>query len=306
MRPVTRHLETEPVTDDEDAIAAALEDVSVPALMASVVGITGDPSYIRGPIRPREWVMNEFQGKLTDEEKSELRTEALKAICAWRDSGSPAAAPLSPELVTEIMEWIACEPVPEEYVPLYVEEMDLEGVNPRALPVKAQDPSAAGWSALVIGCGESGLLAALRLQEAGIAFEILEKNDDVGGTWLENRYPGCRVDVASHYYSYSFGPSDEFSQYYAPAPELYRYFRRLLDENGIAEHVHWGCEVERAVWDEAATRWQVTYRDRNGTESHHVGERADFGRRHPQSTLDPRPPGPRPLRWPRLPLRPMG
>ena len=117
----------------------------------------------------------------------------------------------------------------------------------------------------MIGCGESGLLAALRLQEAGIAFEILEKNDDVGGTWLENRYPGCRVDVASHYYSYSFGPSDEFSQYYAPAPELYRYFRRLLDENGIAEHVHWGCEVERAVWDEAATRWQVTYRDHNGT-----------------------------------------
>ena len=63
----------------------------MPALMASVVGITGDPSYIRGPIRPREWVMNEFQGKLTNEEKSELRTEALKAICAWRNSGSPAA-----------------------------------------------------------------------------------------------------------------------------------------------------------------------------------------------------------------------
>jgi 4-hydroxyacetophenone monooxygenase len=266
MNSVTQHLETEAVTDDDTQIAADLEDVSVPALIASVVAITGDPSYIRGPVRPREWVMNEFQGKLTDGEKEGLRKEALRAICAWRDAGCPPTDPPSPELTTEIMDWIACEPVPADYVALYMEEMDLAGVNPRAIPLQTSSESASEWSALIIGCGESGLLAAMRLQEAGIGFEIIEKNDDVGGTWLENRYPGCRVDVASHYYSYSFGPGDAFREYYAQAPELYRYFRRLLDEHGIVEHVQWGCEVARAAWNEATARWHVTYRDRDGSE----------------------------------------
>ena len=67
-----RHLHTEPITDSDDAIAQALQTVSVPALIASVVYITGDPSYLRSPIRPRKWVYNEFQGKLTDDEKQRL------------------------------------------------------------------------------------------------------------------------------------------------------------------------------------------------------------------------------------------
>jgi hypothetical protein len=71
MSPLLHHLEIETIKDDDDAIAAALADVSVPALMASVVQITGDPSYLRGSIRPREFVMNEFQGKMSEEEKDE-------------------------------------------------------------------------------------------------------------------------------------------------------------------------------------------------------------------------------------------
>src|ERR1700712_3743612 len=80
-----RHIRTEPIVDGDEAIADALASTSVSALVASVVQITGDPSYLRGPIRPREFIQNEFQGKLTDDEKAQLRRDALKAICVWRD-----------------------------------------------------------------------------------------------------------------------------------------------------------------------------------------------------------------------------
>jgi 4-hydroxyacetophenone monooxygenase len=254
-----------PITEDDAAIAEALRSLSVPALMASLVQITGDPSFVRGPIRPRKYVVNEFQGLLSEGEKAELRGSALGVIRAWRDAGCPPAEPLDPELVQEIMGWIACEPVPDDYAAMFLEEMDLAGRNPRAIPVAPENAANRGdFSVLVIGCGESGLLAGIRLKEAGIPFEIIEKNGDVGGTWLENTYPGARVDVASHYYCYSFGPNHLFSEYYARQPELYRYFRGLLDEHGIADHVRWNSEVERAEWNDAQARWTVTYRGPDG------------------------------------------
>ena len=265
MSASARHLQTLPIEEDDDTIAAALADLSVPALIASVVHFTGDVSLLRGPIRPREFVLNEFQGKMLDEEKAELRRDALKAIAAWRDAGCPAVAPLGTEVLHEIMDWIACEPIPDDYVAWYVDEMDLAGENPRALPLSAVAPEAKkDFSVLIIGCGESGLLAGIRLKEAGINFEILEKNEDVGGTWWENTYPGCRVDVASHYYSFSFEPNYLFSDYYARQPELYRYFRGLLDQHGIGEHVRWRCEVDRAVWDEESSLWHVSFRGPGG------------------------------------------
>ncbi len=255
---------TEPVVDDDDTIAAALSQVSVSALTAAVVQITGDAAFIRGPIRPRQFVQNEFQGMLDADEQLQLRRDAHKAICAWRDAGCPAPERLEPALVHELMNWIACEPVPVEDVALYTEEMDLAGENPRAihLPDKVQLPQ--GFSVLIIGLGASGLLAAIRLQEAGIPFEIVEKNAGVGGAWYENSYPGCRVDVASHFYSYSFERNNDFTQYYTRQPELQSYFRKTMAEHGIGAHVRWNTEVTRAEWDEEAARWRVTLASPDG------------------------------------------
>ena len=86
---------------------------------------------------------------------------------------------------------------------------------------------------VVIGCGESGLLAGIRLKEAGIPFTIVEKNAGVGGTWWENSYPGARVDVANHFYCYSFEPTDHWTEFFAEQPELQAYFER---RDGQARH----------------------------------------------------------------------
>lgn len=256
--------DTEPIVDGDDTIAAALSQLSVSALTASVVQITGDAAVLRGPIRPRQFVQNEFQGMLDADEQAQLRRDALKAICSWRDAGCPTPARLEPAVIHELMNWIACEPVPAADVALYTEEMDLAGENPRAiqLPDKAQLPE--GFSVLIIGLGASGLLAAIRLREAGIPFEIVEKNAGVGGAWYENSYPGCRVDVASHFYSYSFERNNDFSQYYTRQPELQAYFRKTMDEHRIGDHVRWNTEVTRAAWDETTARWSVTLEAADG------------------------------------------
>ena len=68
---------------------------------------------------------------------------------------------------------------------------------------------------VIIGAGMSGLLAAIRLERAGIPYVVIEKNADVGGTWLENSYPGCRVDVANHFYSYSFAPNHDWPEFFS-------------------------------------------------------------------------------------------
>jgi len=258
-----KHFPTTPVTDDDAAIAAALEDVSVVALIASVVQFTGDPSFVRGAQRPLEFMPNEFQGRMTDADQAELRRLGLDAIRTWRDSGCPPAAPLSVDSIREVMDWIACEHIPDDYAAMFQEEMDLAGEDPRAIHLAGPvaDPD---FSVLVIGCGISGLLAGIRMREAGIPFEIIEKNDEPGGTWWENHYPGCRVDVASHFYSYSFALNPEFSEYYARQPELFDYLRVLFDDHHIGEHVRWNHEVERAEWDDTTARWHVTCRGVDG------------------------------------------
>ena len=98
----------------------------------------------------------------------------------------------------------------------------------------------------------SGIAVAHRLDQAGVEYVILEKNADVGGTWLENRYPGCRVDVPNHFYSYSFAQTPEWPQYYATQSSLLDYFRTCATELGIREHVRFETEVIDATWDEAA------------------------------------------------------
>src|SRR5437667_7152535 len=88
-----------PFTDDDAAIAAVLEDVSIPALLCSLVHMTGDPSWIRGHLRPRASALNDYQASMTEEDMAEARRLALPAIAAFRDAGCVLPPPPSDELV---------------------------------------------------------------------------------------------------------------------------------------------------------------------------------------------------------------
>ena len=116
---------------------------------------------------------------------------------------------------------------------------------------------------VIIGSGFSGLCMAIRLKQAGHHnFVILEKNDDLGGTWRDNQYPGCACDVPSHMYSFSFELNPDWSRMFAPQEEIWAYLRRCADKYGVAAHIHYGREVERIEWDD--DRQAVACRDHIG------------------------------------------
>ena len=257
MRPA----DSEPIVEDDESIAAALDETSVLALVAAVVHMTGDRAILRGATRPRRVLANEFDGGLDERAQAALRRRALPAVLAFRDRGSVQPPPLPDHVVRELMDWLVGRHVTDDYAELFTEEMDLVGADPRRIRIEGD---ASALSVVVIGCGMSGLLAGVRLKQAGIPFEIVEKNGDVGGTWFENTYPSCRVDVGNHYYCYSFEPNHGFSHFFSEQRELHAYCHGVMRRHGIDQHVRWRTEVEKAEWDERAQRWQVTLRDQQG------------------------------------------
>ena len=112
----------------------------------------------------------------------------------------------------------------------------------------------------IIGSGFSGLGMAIRLKQEGIEdFTVLERGDDVGGTWHYNTYPGCACDVPSHLYSFSFAPNPGWSETYSRQPEIRAYLQRVADEYGIRPHVRLNCDVSGIEWD--AGGWTVETSD---------------------------------------------
>jgi 4-hydroxyacetophenone monooxygenase len=256
----------QPFTTSDEEIAAALLDVSVPTLMLSLVHMAGDPALIRGVLKPAGLFLNEVQGYMSEEDKAAARNVALEVIADYRDRGCPDPEPISGDLLKEMMEWLVCEPVPDEYVPMLLEEMELDGTDARAVHTSTKS-ARDGFPVVVIGCGESGLLAGIRLKEAGIPFKIVEKNAGPGGTWYQNTYPGARVDVGNHFYCYSFEPTDQWTHFFAEQPELQAYFQRVMDKYDVAQHVRWQTEVTDATWDDDTATWSVRTRGVDGTAS---------------------------------------
>ncbi|RZI44734.1 NAD(P)/FAD-dependent oxidoreductase [Herbaspirillum sp. HC18] len=114
---------------------------------------------------------------------------------------------------------------------------------------------------IVIGSGFSGLGMAIKLKEAGRTFAVLEKAQDIGGTWRENTYPGCACDVPSHMYSFSWERKPDWSRMYATQPEILDYLKHCVAKYGLAPHILLGAELREAVFDEENDLWEVRTTD---------------------------------------------
>ena len=255
-----------PITDDDSTIAAALEDVSVPVLMCSMVHLTGDPIWIRSDIQSAGIFLNEYQGFMPEEMKAVARDRALAAIVEFRDGGCVLPAPPTADLLREMMEYLGVGPVPDDAVQMFLEDLELVQAPSPASTLAREVPAdrRSATPVVVIGCGEAGLLAGIRLAEAGIPYTIVEKNAGPGGTWWENRYPGARVDVGSHFYCYSFEPADHWTEYFSQQPELRRYFSDVMVKYGVDAHCRFETEVTSATWDDATSLWTVEMRHADG------------------------------------------
>ena len=254
------------MTDHTAELEAALADAHLPSLAAATVHLTGDASFIS----QANWPVYDFFGdsKLggySPEVQTKLRDAARQALQAHLD-GAPMPPPPSAETLRRMMDFVAGLNIPDHYAPFLMEELALDGADPKqpdwsSPKLKAAAPQ---MPVVIIGAGMSGLLTGIRLKQAGIPFTIVEKNAEVGGTWFENQYPDCRVDNPSHLYSYSFEPNHEWPNHFSPQPVLLAYFKGVADKHGLRPHIRFETQVEEAAWDEAASLWRVRVRDKTG------------------------------------------
>ncbi len=111
----------------------------------------------------------------------------------------------------------------------------------------------------IIGAGFSGLGAAIALKRAGRHdLVILERSDDVGGTWRDNTYPGCACDVPSQVYSFSFARNPRWSRAFSPQPEIQAYLQQVARDHDLAPHLRLSCELLDATWSAGQQRWHLT------------------------------------------------
>jgi cation diffusion facilitator CzcD-associated flavoprotein CzcO len=111
---------------------------------------------------------------------------------------------------------------------------------------------------IIVGTGFSGLGMAIRLKQSGIHdFVVLEKAQDVGGTWRDNTYPGCACDIQSHMYSFSFEQNPAWSRSFPSQPEIWDYLRKVADRYDVRRHIRFGQDLTGARWDSDAQVWHV-------------------------------------------------
>jgi cation diffusion facilitator CzcD-associated flavoprotein CzcO len=142
---------------------------------------------------------------------------------------------------------------------------------------------------LIIGTGFSGLGMAIALQKQGVDFIVLEKADDIGGTWRDNSYPGCACDIPSHLYSFSFEPKADWKHLFSYQDEIWDYLKGVTDKYGLRRYIVFNSLVDRAHWDDAEHRWHVFAADGreyvaqfliSGAGALHVPSIPDFDGRH--------------------------
>ena len=111
---------------------------------------------------------------------------------------------------------------------------------------------------IIVGGGISGICLAAQLQRHKLTdFIILEKSEDIGGTWHDNTYPGCGCDIPSLLYSFSFAANVAWTRKYAPQTEILKYFNDCVDRYSLRDKFYFGQAVTKAKWDETDKRWEI-------------------------------------------------
>src|SRR5579871_2420730 len=131
-----------------------------------------------------------------------------------------------------------------------------------AAPSPAENGREQAFDVVVVGAGFGGMYMLHRLRGLGLSVRVYEQGADVGGTWYWNRYPGARCDVESMQYSYSFSEELQqewdWSERYAPQPEILKYAQHVADRFGLRPDIVFNTRIERVEFDEVRNIWAVT------------------------------------------------
>lgn len=249
-----------PIAADDAALADWVATAPVPPLLASIAHLTGDLSLLRDDLLPNLNAALLPDNGYSADQLALARSVAVAALGAYRDRGSTPAPPPSPADLRRMVEFVSGGSVDDDLFELLCEELSLDGADTRA-PHWHIDEVAPERTVRVaiIGAGMSGLIVAHRLRQVGADVVIYDKNPDVGGTWLENRYPGCRVDIQNHSYSYTCAQTADWPGYHSAQPVLLEYFQRCADYFGLRPFLLLGVEVTEARFDDADRLWTLDF-----------------------------------------------
>ncbi|MEM7768733.1 MAG: NAD(P)/FAD-dependent oxidoreductase, partial [Pseudomonadota bacterium] len=251
---------------DEATLRAALEHAHHPTLAMILVHLTGDTRFLTERyLASYQLIDGDYNGELSEPAKAELREATVQAMLSYWESGELAPRPNAATL-KRMMDHCATQPIPEEYDAFVTHELALDGVE-QLMPgagIELDPAAAAGLKTVIVGAGMSGLLMGIVLKRAGVPFEIIEKNPEVGGTWYLNTYPGCRVDNPNTLYSYSFEAKHNWPNHFSPQPVLLDYFKSIAEKYGLREHIWFETEVLGAAYDEDAQSWAIDLQPAGG------------------------------------------
>lgn len=245
----------------DETIAQAIEHADPMVLRGLLYQLTGDES-LASDVR-----VDEVRAPLAGTKKTIADPEAIAMIRAkgteflkgYRDAGASEIEIGPAERLRRSLSLAAGTDVPEAELEMWLEQL---AVNPyaRGLEWSAPPPAErlADFLVVVIGAGMAGLGAAVQLHHAGIPFTVIDKNPAVGGTWFENRYPGCRVDTPSRGYTHIFGANFPYPSPYCPQAENEKYVNWVADNFNIREHIIVGTEVTSVIWNDEEAIWEIS------------------------------------------------
>lgn len=240
-------------TDIEQAAAVG----NIPTLLMVLYHLTGEACWLADPYRPtrNRGLGDHRSGGLDSGRQAEVRAAFVAAMKAWLAGREPVIAHPDGETLHRMMEVCMGEPISVDYVPMIAAQMGF-AANPRESDLGVSAARKKEFHTVIIGAGISGLLAGLELKKRDIPFTILERQPEVGGNWVNNRYPGCGVDTPSYLYSYSFYQRD-WSTHFAKRDEVMRYIEGMAKDNDLYGHIQFGVDVKHAAFDSESQGWQL-------------------------------------------------
>ncbi|EHB53368.1 4-hydroxyacetophenone monooxygenase [Mycolicibacterium rhodesiae JS60] len=249
---------------DTRALRAQLRQADPGVLVAVLAQMTGDVSVIdRYAAKIDHLPDPPERAGTTDPDTAEALIDEIVAAL-----GRPRPVDAIPaddrDLFARLLPIALGADVDDEQVDLLLEQGGFRPSQP-TLPRTTPIPSTTTMA--IIGAGIAGIAVALAAAEEGVKFQIYDRNDEVGGTWLTTTYPGIGVDTPSAYYSLSREVNPDWSNYYPQGAEYQAYLVALADKHDLRRHIRFGTEVEALWWDEQRGQWQIHSRAADGTVS---------------------------------------
>jgi 4-hydroxyacetophenone monooxygenase len=252
---------TGPAVPDPDEMRDNLRQADPGVLVAVLAQLTGDPSVIE-TYKPKISHIPDppERAGVTDPDTAGALVNAIVDTLG-KPRSTDAVAADDRDLFARLLPTALGSVVDDEQVDLLLEQGGFQRSQP-TLPRTVPIPDTV--EVAIIGAGIAGITAALAAAEEGVRYEVFDRNEEVGGTWLTTTYPGIGVDTPSAYYSLSREVNPDWSNYYPVGGEYQAYLVALADKHKLREHTRFRTEVDALWWDEDRKQWQIHSVDADG------------------------------------------